>query len=888
MSSSCGNRADTKSVRPRLKDDVLDVEEDEAAGDGMQLGSRVPKKTPDPMLPTLPEIEEHNMTHLPYRAWCPHCVRGRGESHQHRRSPGEERTRPELSLDYCFIGKKDEKTQPIMVIRDRDTRMTCSFLVKEKGAADDYVIKRLMAFIKEVGYEAMPITLKSDQESAIKAVINKIILARSGQITMPEHSPVRSSGSNGVIERAIKEVEGQIRVMKSATDARVETDITGTSNTLPWMIEFASVLINRYLVGTDGKTAYERSRGKTSKMIGFEFGELVHFRRIPVHCRLGKLDSLWGQGLFIGYKSQSGEYMVANMDGAYKTRTIKRMPEPERWKKDLLENMPWTPWRIKNPTERNRTNEAEAMQHDPFLEIDVDKSIELPPPPKRDEDAMPRRVYLTKALLDKYGMTDGCIGCTASAAGGTGVVHSDDCRQRVEDKMKKDPEMRIKLKEVKSKQKNFIEKHANKHGARFTVNEDEKSDDDMQIETGTSGSGAQGEKRKAEGEPDDPSAPSQGDMTELASHRTGYDEMMNVMICLCEEVTVEEKEVHKVEAVTDQDDVNMGPEELSWSWADATAEEQDETHTLDKQVFHDEITGKVLKYEKVIEARLDEVKALIKMGVWEVTPLADCIKATGKKPIRGRWIDINKGDDLMEMYRSRYVVQEIRGHHGGAEREGLFAAMPPIEGLRMLISHVMSRKGQVGCPLKLMFIDISKAYLHADVIRDDIYVDLPLEMGIPHKCGRLRKALYGTREAAKCWEVEYCKTLAAMGFKRGRCNPCMFLHASRDLRVLVHGDDFTVSGCDADLHWLAELFQSKYKTKVRGILGPEDHDMKAITILNRILEWGHGRITLEADPRHDDIILKTLILEKAIGSDITGVKQEVQVADRVLGAREAT
>ena len=60
------------------------------------------------------------------------------------------------------------------MIRDRDTRMTCSFLVKEKGATDDYVIKRLTAFIKEVGYEAMLITLKSDQESAIKAVINKI------------------------------------------------------------------------------------------------------------------------------------------------------------------------------------------------------------------------------------------------------------------------------------------------------------------------------------------------------------------------------------------------------------------------------------------------------------------------------------------------------------------------------------------------------------------------------------------------------------------------------------------------------------------------------------------------------------------------------------------
>ena len=148
---------------------------------------------------------------------------------------------------------------------------------------------------------------------------------------MPEYSPVRSSGSNGVIERGIKEVQGQLRVMKSALDTRVGVDIRSTSNFLPWMVEYASVLINRYLVGKDGKTAYERLRGKKSKMLGFEFGESVHFRRIPLQGRLGKLD-----GLFVGYRTQSGEYMVANSEGAFKTRT-KRIPENERWNKSEIE-----------------------------------------------------------------------------------------------------------------------------------------------------------------------------------------------------------------------------------------------------------------------------------------------------------------------------------------------------------------------------------------------------------------------------------------------------------------------------------------------------------------------------------------------------------------------
>ena len=48
--------------------------------------ARKPKTKPDPKLPSKQEIEEHNITHLPYRSWCPHCVAGRGLSTPHRSS----------------------------------------------------------------------------------------------------------------------------------------------------------------------------------------------------------------------------------------------------------------------------------------------------------------------------------------------------------------------------------------------------------------------------------------------------------------------------------------------------------------------------------------------------------------------------------------------------------------------------------------------------------------------------------------------------------------------------------------------------------------------------------------------------------------------------------
>ena len=91
--------------------------------------------------------------------------------------------------------------------------------------------------------------------------------------------------------------------------------------------------------------------------------------------------------------------------------------------------------------------------------------------------------------------------------------------------------------------------------------------------------------------------------------------------------------------------------------------------------------------------------------------------------------------------------------------------MPPLEEMRPLLSYVASRQNRK-FPHKLMFIDISKAYLHADVLNASFYVELPEEMNMPNMCGRLLRALYGTRQAARAWEEEYAKTLKGVDFQR--------------------------------------------------------------------------------------------------------------------------
>ena len=53
-----------------------------------------------PKEPTQQERDEHEATHLPYRSWCKHCVRGRGRSEAHKQLQADtSHTVPHVSMD---------------------------------------------------------------------------------------------------------------------------------------------------------------------------------------------------------------------------------------------------------------------------------------------------------------------------------------------------------------------------------------------------------------------------------------------------------------------------------------------------------------------------------------------------------------------------------------------------------------------------------------------------------------------------------------------------------------------------------------------------------------------------------------------------------------------
>ena len=173
--------------------------------------AEVPKKVYFDIRPSKEEVESHNLTHLPYRSWCPHCVKGKAKRRHHRRRPnGSESEIPVISVDYMWMkgrkgdGEDENKGNPILVMHCSESKLIWSKVVLMKGV-EPYSVKVACDMISFSGHRK--VILKSDGESAITAL--KDAVKASCDVSMSvEVSPMGDSQANGDVERAIRTVQG--------------------------------------------------------------------------------------------------------------------------------------------------------------------------------------------------------------------------------------------------------------------------------------------------------------------------------------------------------------------------------------------------------------------------------------------------------------------------------------------------------------------------------------------------------------------------------------------------------------------------------------------------------------------------------------------------------
>ena len=306
-----------------------------------------------PKTPSKEEIARHNLTHLPYRNWCPHCLASRRPNSAHRSSKtSSERSIPVFVADYFFVRKPNEDLLTGLAGKLYPSGNFFASVCDVKGP-DDPVTERLAEFLKDSGITKL--VYKSDQEPAIRAMLEKALTsigrngeARSGDEIVqlvPEASAVGESPSNGKAERAVQSIEDMTRTYLSALEGRIKFQIPTQHPVMRWLVEHAASMLNRFSTNTEGQTPYASIHGKNAQERHVEFGEKV-FYHVPRRAR-SKLCMKWRLGTYLGCSPSSNEVYVATVDGdVTKTRSVARVVVESRWDAKAIEKVHGVPGKI--------------------------------------------------------------------------------------------------------------------------------------------------------------------------------------------------------------------------------------------------------------------------------------------------------------------------------------------------------------------------------------------------------------------------------------------------------------------------------------------------------------------------------------------------------------
>ena len=203
-----------------------------------------------------------------------------------------------------------------------------------------------------------------------------------------------------------------------------------------------------------------------------------------------------------------------------------------------------------------------------------------------------------------------------------------------------------------------------------------------------------------------------------------------------------------------------------------------------------------------------EVTDLVKHQTWDVVSRKECIDAK-RVPLKSRWVYTIKynRDGTVERFKSRFVVcgySQVEGR----DFTHAFSATLRSTSFRCLLAVASGKK------LKLEHFDVTNAFTQAPIDDVDLWVEPPKgwdkekdQYGI--KVLRLKKALYGTRQASRLWQETLTKFLVELGFYRSEHDPCIFYYKSEKHGELILGiyvDDIILAHDHKGFDWFCSKF----------------------------------------------------------------------------------
>ena len=202
----------------------------------------------------------------------------------------------------------------------------------------------------------------------------------------------------------------------------------------------------------------------------------------------------------------------------------------------------------------------------------------------------------------------------------------------------------------------------------------------------------------------------------------------------------------------------------------------------------------------------EELEALRRRKVFELVDLPK-----GRKLIKNRWVFDKKTDGRK---KARLVAKGF-SQIEGIDFNEIFSPVVRFETVRLMLALAALEDWHI------TGLDVKSAFLYGE-LDEELYMEQPEGFKMRSqetKVLRLKRAIYGLKQAALAWWKALDKSMAALGCKRLQSDSGLFVHTSKHstVIVIVYVDDALFMGSDSTLvHKLKSDFMNKWECRDLG------------------------------------------------------------------------
>lgn len=182
----------------------------------------------------------------------------------------------------------------------------------------------------------------------------------------------------------------------------------------------------------------------------------------------------------------------------------------------------------------------------------------------------------------------------------------------------------------------------------------------------------------------------------------------------------------------------------------------------------------------------DEMDSLQRNKTWTLEKLPK-----GRVPISCKWVfRVKPGDGgIPDRYKARLVARGFSQRFGFDYTE-TYSPVIKLDTLRTMLAVANQEQ------MYMHQMDVRTAFLNGD-LSEEIFMSQP--EGFAEKAElvcRLRKSLYGLKQASKAWNDRFHRFISRLGFKRSNSDQCLYWRGENDRRIylILYVDDILVFG----------------------------------------------------------------------------------------------